>query len=351
MKIDRRNFILGASAFSLLPVAACDRTSPGSQRAIPPVNDTVLRLSETEAMDVVAAQSRYKVAVLFPFQGIPFWVNEAYGLFDQADKSGIDLIWRSADGYENVDRQVQQLSEMKALGVDAVLLGATNFAGTRAAVNDLIASNIPVINHVTSTDSDKISSRVLVDYKEIGQKQAQHIKERLPEGGQILMLNGPAGAEWSGNEVEGFKEIIGSDGAWDIVAERNSNPDRVEAQRFIEDLIVRFPDAAAIFSVTDSLAMGAVDALRGAGKDGTVVVTTAGFSPETVEPIKNGSISLNVDESPVLIGRSAINAVVNVLNGNEVAGTQFAPTPSHTAASLSDASLSTQWAPEGWTLP
>jgi ABC-type sugar transport system substrate-binding protein len=347
--MDRRSVLLWGAAG--LITAACRQQ--GNEKSPTPGSEDkqAARLSEAQAREIVAAKKRYKIAVLFPFQGIPFWTNEAFGIFDQAEKAGVDLIWRSADGYENVDRQVQQLSEVKSLAVDAVLLGATNFAGTRAAVEDLVQSGIPVINHVTSTDSARVSSRVLVDYADIGRRQALYLKQALPNGGEVLMLNGPAGAEWSTNAVNGFKAELGAGSNLRIVAERNSNPDRVAAQRFVEDLIVRFPNAVACFSVTDSLAMGAVDALKGANKAGKVKVTTAGFSPETVEPIKQGLIHLNVDESPVLIGRAALNATVRVLNGDAIANEQFVPTPEHTLQSLQTTNLDQQWAPTSWKLP
>ena len=346
-----RSFILILMPCLFLFTACGETKNTNDRRVIPDVNDNIVELSKDESENVVIAKERYKIAVLFPFQGIPFWVNEAYGIFDQASMSGVDVIWRSADGYENVDKQIQQLSEMKALGIDAVLLGATNYAGTRAAAEDLIADGIPVINHVTSTNSDKISSRVLVNYTEIGRRQAEYILESNPDGGKIIMLNGPAGAEWSANEVSGFKTALSSNPDWVVVAERNSNPDRVSAQRFMEDLLVRFPDVTAVFSVTDSLAMGAVDALNSAGKAGNVIVTTAGFSPETVVPIRDGLIHLNVDESPVLIGRAALNTAVSILNGDEVPGIQYAPTPSHTKESIDELMLENQWAEAGWTLP
>lgn len=348
--IDRRSFLVLGTALSASSLVACDRKTPPAQTPPPKAAEDALRLSVEAARAQVAAKRRYRIGLLFPFQGIPFWVNEAYGVFDQAAKSGIDIVWRSADGYENVDRQVAQIAEMKSLKVDGVLLGATSFAGTRAAVEDLVASGTPVVNHVTSTDSPKVSASVLVDYADIGRKQAQQIKRALPSGGEVLMLTGPAGAEWSTNETNGFKAEIGTNSPWRLVAERNSNPDRVEAQRIMEDLLVRFPKAQACFSVTDSLAMGAIDAL-GETRAKTAVVTTAGFSEETVAPLKAGRITVNVDESPVLIGRAAVNAMVRVLNGDTVARRQFVPTPAHTPESVSKGIDPDQWAPAKWRMP
>src|SRR3978361_901323 len=47
------------------------------------------------------ANRRYKLGVLFPFLGAPFWVNEAYGVLDQGKLNGVEIVWLSADGYDN----------------------------------------------------------------------------------------------------------------------------------------------------------------------------------------------------------------------------------------------------------
>lgn len=346
--MNRRSLLLQMSALTGLALAGCERRDAVPAAPSGPAAPAV-RLSVDDARAAVSARKRYRLGLLFPFQGIPFWTNEAYGVFDQAAKAGVEIIWRSADGYENVDRQVSQIAEMKALGVDGVLLGATSFAGTRAAVEDLVSSGVPVVNHVTSTDSPVVSSSVLVDYEDIGRRQAKYLKTALPAGGEVLMLTGPTGAEWSTNESNGFKAELGAGSPWRVVAERNSNPDRVESQRIMEDLLVRFPNAAACFSVTDSLAMGALDALSGETRP--VTLTTAGFSEESVAPLRAGLIGVNVDESPVLIGRAALSSIVRVLNGETVAKRQFVPTPEHTRQSVTAGVDSGQWAPAGWRMP
>jgi ABC-type sugar transport system substrate-binding protein len=65
---------------------------------------------------------RYKVGVLFPFMASPFWVNEAYGVLNQAEKLGVEVVWLSADGYDNVDKQSAQLEDLATQKVDAILI-------------------------------------------------------------------------------------------------------------------------------------------------------------------------------------------------------------------------------------
>src|SRR4051812_836656 len=65
--------------------------------------DTMRLSSDSAMLDLPHPARRYRLGVLFPFLAAPFWVNEAYGVLDQASKVGVDVVWLSADGYDNID--------------------------------------------------------------------------------------------------------------------------------------------------------------------------------------------------------------------------------------------------------
>lgn len=165
------------------------------------------------------------------------------------------------------------------------------------------------------------------------------------------MLSGPAAADWSARRAQGFKEVMAAQfPGIEIVAERNGIPDRADAQRLTEDLLVTFPNLAGIFTVADGMAMGAADATIAARRINRVTITTASFSRETVPYIRSGYIDVNVDENPVLMGRVSINTVVRALNGEVVPSVTYVPSPSITRDNLDSVNAQTQWAPEDWRL-
>jgi ribose transport system substrate-binding protein len=168
---------------------------------------------------------------------------------------------------------------------------------------------------------------------------------------QLVMLDGPAAADWSVRRVQGFKEVIGSKyPGITVVAERNGIPDRADAQRLTEDILSANPKLDGIITVADGMAMGAADAVAKAGRSGQITITTASFSRESVPYMEKGWIKLNVDENPVVMGREAINNVVNALNGTPVPKTIYVPNPAMTAQNLSTVDASKRWAPDGWSL-
>ena len=312
----------------------------------------VVRLQEGAAVDIATPKRRYRIGVLFPFLSSPFWINEAYGILDQAKKAGVDIVWLSADGYDNVDKQSSQLEDLVTQRVDAILLAATSYSGTASAVDRAAAAGVPVFTHVTSSSSKMVVSAVLDDDITIGNRQAEFMGAALGGKGKVAMLNGPAAAEWSARRVQGFKEVLTRRfPGVRIVAERFGVPDRADAQRLTEDLLTTFQDLNGIFTVADGMAMGAADAINMVGRIKQITITTASFSRETVPYLKSGFIRVNVDENPVLMGRTIVNTVIHGLNGETVPAVVYLPNPSITGANLESINPTEQWAPESWRVP
>jgi ABC-type sugar transport system substrate-binding protein len=311
---------------------------------------TAVHLDDTPAADPKPAR-RYKIGVLFPFLASPFWVNEAYGVLDQTNKVGVDVVWLSADGYDNIDKQNGQIEALVVQRVDAILLGATSSTGTVPAVERAASQGIPIFAHVTSSNTDKVLSSVIDDDLNIGRQQGDFMGQVLGGKGSIAMLDGPAAADWSSRRVQGFKEVLRAKYPdIRVVAERNGIPDRADAQRLTEDILSANPRLDGIFTVADGMAMGAADAVSAAGRSNSITITTASFSRESLPYMAKGWIKLNVDENPVLMGRTAINNVVNGLNGGPIPKTIYVPNPARTVKDAQNVDPAKQWAPEGWTI-
>lgn len=322
----------------------------GAERGAIKQGPAVERVAVDAPLDSPAPKRRYKIGVAYPFLAAPFWANEAYGIMDQAKTLGVDIVWLSADGYDNIDKQNSQIEDLAAQGVDALLIAATSSSGTVPAVERAAAKGIPVFAHVTSTASPKIVSTVANDDVGIGRQQAQFMGEALKGRGRVAMLNGPSAGEWSINRRAGFKEVMAAKyPGIVIVAEKYGIPDRSEFQRITEDLLASTPDLDGIFTVADSIALGAADAAKNAGRLDRLVITTTSFSKETLPYLKSGAIDVNVDENPVLMGRLALNNVVRGLNGDPVPKMIYVPSPAMTAATLGTVTDS-HWAPDDWRL-
>lgn len=346
-------FIIGLSGLaSIYLITRSNNVSFNDKRVVTVrSNGQTIKLTADDINKAPTPRKRYKIGVLFPFIASPFWVNEAYGVLDQAKRVGVDVVWLSADGYANTDKQNNQIDDLVTQGVDAILLAATSNVGTIPAVNSAVKRGVPVFAHVTSSSTPSISAAVINDDLEIGRSQAEEMGKALQGKGNVAMLNGPPAADWATRRAEGFTEVIKSKYPLiSVVTSKNGIPDRADAQKLSEDILTAFPNLRGIFTVADGMAMGAADAVTNAKLPGKVAITTASFSRESVPFILSGRITANVDENPVMMGRASINMVVNALNGIAVPKISLIPSPIITRDNIKSIKPSEQWAPEGWRL-
>lgn len=314
-------------------------------------NDTSKLISEEQIIDTLPkAGKKYKIGVLFPMLAAPFWVNESYGVLDQAKKLDVEVIWYSADGYTNVDKQNSQIEDLITQKVDAILIAPTSLTGNTPAIEKAISNGIKVFIHVTGSSAKGVSGSVLADDNEIGKEQAEYTVKALNGKGKVIMLSGPSGADWAMSRSKAYKDYLAKN-AKDIaiVAERPGEPERVASQKIIEELLVKFSDVDAIYTAADGMAIGVTEVLSRVKTPKKIILTTASFSKESVPYIKSGQINLDVDESPVLQGRTAMNALVYGLEGYKVPEKILVPVPGIDKAALEKIDLTNRWAPEGYS--
>jgi len=163
---------------------------------------------EPEDWKTPKPKKSYVIGACVPMMGAPFWRNAAYGIFKEAEKLGVKLLFYDAGGYQYLEKQVKQVEDLIVRKVDAIVICPCSSKGTIEVLERAISKGIIVVNTVSWTYSEKIHSAVLDDDYKIGQLQAEHAGTKLNGKGKGVMLCGPAGSDWAMNRVSGFKETI-----------------------------------------------------------------------------------------------------------------------------------------------
>jgi ribose transport system substrate-binding protein len=136
-------------------------------------------------------------------------------------------------------------------------------------------------------------------------------------GGKVGLLLCVAGHPVTVARVKGFEEGLKGGGPFEIVARADAECDRDKGRKVMEDMITAHPDIDAVFSTSDGQSMGAVEALKAAGKDPTFVSFDA--QPEAVEAIKAGNvIDASSGWSARTLGAEAVSAAIAAAKGEEV---------------------------------
>ena len=87
----------------------------------------------------------------------------------------------------------------------------------------------------------------------------------------------------------------------------------------MENILQANGDIKAVFAANDEMALGAVEAISGAGKD--IMVVGFDATDDAIEAIKAGRMAGTIAQQPALIGSTAVENAVKLIGGEGIAKT------------------------------
>lgn len=84
----------------------------------------------------------------------------------------------------------------------------------------------------------------------------------------------------------------------------------------MENLLQANPDIKAVFAHNDEMALGAIEAINSSGKD--IMVIGFDGNDDALKAIKAGKMEATVAQQPDLIGKLAVDAGRDVIQGKKV---------------------------------
>ena len=286
------------------------------------------------------------IGVSFPIVEGPWFVAALYGIVDEAQKNGYDTVILSAGGYQNVDKQVGQMSDLVQRHVDAILMAPSDPNALAPQAVAAKAAGIPVVGTgevVSSTDGS-----VTADHCALGKSMGEGAKKLLPNGGTMAALKGPAGAFWTETRWKCFMDTLQGSNI-QIVAQQSSEPDVAQGLRIASDFLQRYPNLNLMYGVDDTVGTGAAQAIQQANKCGKVQVVTAILGTEAERLMKAGCIQYLVAQQVVKIGRNSVDAAIKLLKHQTIPSIEQIPDIVVTPANVSGLDISTIRNPAGWT--
>ena len=242
----------------------------------------------------------------------PFFVSFTNGAKAEAQTLGIELIVLNAQNSNNTQyNQVEDLIQRK---VDAIILNPTDADALVPAVKDANKAGIPVITLDRSVNGGKVAMFIASDNVAGGRMAAEYIVKALNGKGNVVLLRGIPGASATRERTKGFMEVISKYPGIKIVADQTANFDMAQGLTVTESILVAHPQIDAIFAENDSMALGAIRAIKSAGRKGIIVVGFDGI-PQGVQAVKDGDEALDVAQQPYKMGALGVSAAYFVTQG------------------------------------
>lgn len=269
--------------------------------------------------DKAGTDNQKTIGVLIAGQDAPYLASYVKGLKQEAKKHNVKLT--ILDAQWKVDKQAFQMQNLITQGVDAIILNAVDAKAIVPALKKAQSSNIPIIAGNVGLDKEGnkyIKAFAGADSIAEGKGAAELMKEALKGKGKIVEILGTPGMEPTINRKKGFEEhikkiapgikIVGAEvGGWD----------KAKSVTAMENLLTAHPDIQGVFAQDDTMAVGAIQALKERGIKNVKVVGIGG-SKDGIEAVKSGDMYGTNLQSPIQDGAEAIKVAVKLIKGEKV---------------------------------
>lgn len=210
-----------------------------------------------------------------------------------------------------------QLDDFKTWGADAIV-AFPQWEGMEAPIQQAIDEGITVVNFDIAIEADGVY-RVSGDNEGMGKDAAEYIIDKVGTEGTVVVLDVPTSGSVAELRKKGFTETMAAEAPNMVLKEYATEFTREAGLADMADILTANPQIDAVFSMDDETSIGALQAIRDAGRTDIKVITGGGGCQEWFNMMladENQDIWLQSDlYSPVMV-EDAVDMALDILNGN-----------------------------------
>ena len=265
------------------------------------------------------------VALVLKTLNHPFFVDMRRGAQEAADRLGVTLQVQAAEREIDVEKQMQIVENMIQTGIQAL---AITPSGSREIVSALVKARdarVPIVVVDTRLDPKasadagvRAETFVGSDNYEGGKLAGDYLVKATGGKARVGILEGIPGHETGDSRLRGFRDAVKGSGGVAIVASQPANWERDQGFNVFQNMLQAHPDIDAVFACSDLMALGAVEAIRAAGRTGRIKVVGFDALDDARKAIAAGSMEASVAQFPAEMGREAIESAVKVIHGEKL---------------------------------
>ena len=250
----------------------------------------------------------------------PWRIAQTESMRNAAQENGVELI--ITDAQSSTVKQVSDIQDMIAQGVDLLFIPPREEEGLEPALDAANEAGVPVFLVDREANAEVCEDYLTFmgsNFIEQGERAAEWLAESMGGEAKIVELQGTVGASVTADRGEGFKNVIDQYPDMEIVASQSGNFSRAEGQNVMEQLIGSYPDLNAVYAHNDEMAIGAIQALKDAGrKPGEdVTVVSVDGTRDALQAIIDGDLGATVETNP-RFGPLAFDTAEKFLNGEPI---------------------------------
>jgi len=236
------------------------------------------------------------------------------------------------DAKDDVSKQLSQVQNFIANGVDAIIVNPVDTSATAAITKDAADAGVPLVYvNREPTDVDKLGPKaafVASNEAESGTLETKQICKLLGGKGNILVIEGQLSNQAAVQRTKDIHEVIATPdcSGIKIVAEQTATWDRTQAQNLMTNWLSKGLKFDAVVSNNDEMAIGAMQAMKAAGIDTkAAIVGGVDATQDALASMKSGDLKVTVFQDAAGQGKGAVDAALALAAGKPVEKKVYIP--------------------------
>ncbi|MFD7284742.1 ABC transporter substrate-binding protein [Streptomyces sp. NPDC059863] len=233
----------------------------------------------------------------------PFRIAETRSIKDEAAKVGVKKLL-TTNAQSQLSKQISDIQDMLSQGAQFLIVAPLNSDGLEPALKAAAAKKVPVLTidrKVNSTACKDYVAFLGSDFVEQGKRAADAMIKATGGSGKVAILLGASGNNVTTDRTKGFVDQVKAKApGLEIVAQQTGEFARDKGQQVMEQLIQSKPDITAVYAENDEMGLGAVTALKAAGKKPgkDVKIVSVDGTRNAVQALVDGEYNAVIESNP-----------------------------------------------------
>lgn len=263
------------------------------------------------------------------FQQDQFFRTIQLGMEAAAKAAGAQLL--EANSESKPEKEVNLIDTFVSRGVDAIVISPISSTASAPALQRAKDAGVVIVTYNSGVEGDIPVSYLNSSQRDLGESTgkaaADFIKNQLGGKAKIATLGFKALLpEVSADRVNGFLDEAKKGGELDIVSQQDAWLAE-KAVAVAGDIITANPDVNIIYAANEGGTVGAVQAVRNAGKEGKIFVFGIDGSEQLADFLldKDNVLQAVTAQQPFQMGSMAVQAALDAIAGKPVEKTVIVP--------------------------
>lgn len=268
-----------------------------------------------------------KVALVMKSLANEFFLTMEDGAkaYQKEHSADFDLISNGIKDETDTANQIRIVEQMIVSKVDALIIAPADSKAMVPVIKKAVDAGITVINIDNQLDTDVLKSKnisvpfVGPDNRKGARLVGEYLAKELKAGDQVGIIEGVSTTTNAQARTAGFKDAMEA-AQIKVVSLQSGDWEINKGNQVASSMLSEYPQIKALLAGNDSMAVGAVSAVRAAGKAGKVQVV--GYDNiNAIKPmLKDGRVLATADQFAARQAVFGIETALKILKGEKVEG-------------------------------